>query len=214
MLIKTIKQANQIVGGLSTPSKMPGYGYSLPAEKCKTGSKLRKVKGSVCSECYGCKGRYCFDVVQNALWRRYNCIRKKHWVIGMSYLINARMNKCPEFRWHDVGDVQNRTHLNKIIKVCRATPEVAHWLPTKEYDLIKQFLREGNRFPANLCVRLSVPIIGQKPKKSLTKLGPTSTVNSACGYQCPVKSGEEGCDDYDCRACWDPTVKNVDYRIH
>jgi len=32
------------VGGLSNPSKMPGFGYSLPAEKCGAGSKLREGK--------------------------------------------------------------------------------------------------------------------------------------------------------------------------
>ena len=49
--IKTVKEANAIVGGLSSPSKMPSYCYNLPASRCKTGSKLNKVKGSVC---YGC----------------------------------------------------------------------------------------------------------------------------------------------------------------
>ena len=30
-------------GGLSTPSKMPGYAISLPASRCNVGSALRKV---------------------------------------------------------------------------------------------------------------------------------------------------------------------------
>ena len=40
-------QAFKLVGGLSRPSKMPGFAYGLPAKECKTGSKLQKqVKGS------------------------------------------------------------------------------------------------------------------------------------------------------------------------
>ena len=33
-------EALKIVGGLSKPSKMPGWAYGLPAAECKTGSKL------------------------------------------------------------------------------------------------------------------------------------------------------------------------------
>ena len=40
------QQAWDLVGGLSKPSKRPGWAYGLPAKECKTGSKLRDVKGS------------------------------------------------------------------------------------------------------------------------------------------------------------------------
>ena len=36
---------------LSNTSKMPGKSISLDANICKTGSKLAKVKGSVCHDC-------------------------------------------------------------------------------------------------------------------------------------------------------------------
>ncbi len=45
---------------LSKPSKMPGYGWSTPASRCITGSKLRRIKGSVCHGCYAMKNRYVF----------------------------------------------------------------------------------------------------------------------------------------------------------
>jgi hypothetical protein len=41
------KEAKEITGSLTQTSKMPGKSYSLPAWECKTGSKLRKIKGSV-----------------------------------------------------------------------------------------------------------------------------------------------------------------------
>ena len=53
-------EALKIVGGLSKPSKMPGWAYGLPAAECKTGSKLAQVPGSVCSGCYALKGCYVF----------------------------------------------------------------------------------------------------------------------------------------------------------
>ena len=53
-----VKEALKITEGFTRTSKMPGLSYSLPAWECKTGSKLRKVKGSVCASCYALKGNY------------------------------------------------------------------------------------------------------------------------------------------------------------
>ena len=46
-----VKEAIKITDSFTKTSKMPGLSYSLPAWECKTGSKLRKIKGSVCSMC-------------------------------------------------------------------------------------------------------------------------------------------------------------------
>ena len=35
------KEAKEITGGLSAPSKMPGPAYNLPAQGCITGAKLQ-----------------------------------------------------------------------------------------------------------------------------------------------------------------------------
>ena len=41
----TTKEALQLVGGLSKPSKMPGWAYGLPAKECKTGKNCSRWKG-------------------------------------------------------------------------------------------------------------------------------------------------------------------------
>jgi len=124
------KEAWDIVGGLSKPSKMPGWAYGLPAKECKTGSKLRQVKGSTCYDCYALKGCYVFKVVQDAQYRRLASIKHPLWTGAMSLLINSKKSK--EFRWHDSGDVQDEDHLMKIFAVCKLTPETSHWMPTRE----------------------------------------------------------------------------------
>ena len=50
------QEAWDLVGGLSKPSKMPGWSIGIPAKECKTGAKLRLVQGSVCYDCYALKG--------------------------------------------------------------------------------------------------------------------------------------------------------------
>jgi hypothetical protein len=39
-------EALKLVGGLSKPSKMPGWAYGIPAKECKTGKKLQNIEGS------------------------------------------------------------------------------------------------------------------------------------------------------------------------
>ena len=42
-----LKEAKEITGGLSNPSKMPGKAYSIPASRCNVGSRLAKLVDSV-----------------------------------------------------------------------------------------------------------------------------------------------------------------------
>jgi len=195
-------EALKIVGGLSKPSKMPGWAYGLPAAECKTGSKLVKIPGSVCSGCYALKGCYVFPVVQAAQYRRLEATKSPLWVGAMALLINSKKSK--EFRWHDSGDVQDEEHLLKIFAVCKLTPDVKHWMPTRE-AWVKAFLPEC---PENLIIRFSMPMIDQAAAGGWAN---TSTVVSA-GATCPAPKQNNECKD--CRACWNKDVKNIAYGKH
>ena len=195
-------EALKLVGGLSKPSKMPGWAYGLPAKECKTGSKLVKVEGSTCHGCYALKGCYVFKVVQEAQYRRLASTKHPLWVGAMALLINSKKSKY--FRWHDSGDVQDEAHLLKIFAVCKLTPSVKHWMPTRE-AWVKRFLPLK---PHNLIIRFSAPMVDQAAPSSWPH---TSTVVTT-GRTCPAPTQDNECKD--CRACWDPTVKNVAYGQH
>ena len=193
-----------ITGSLSKPSKMPGHAYGLPAQECKTGSKLAKVEGSTCSSCYALKGCYVFKVVQAAQYKRLQAIKHPHWVRAMAAQINAKRVKY--FRWHDSGDVQNLKHLLKIFKVCRLSPDVQHWMPTRE-AWTKKYI---DRAPANLVIRFSATMVDQAAPASWPN---TSTVvTDGAQATCPAPKQDNACKD--CRACWDKSVKNVAYAAH
>ena len=196
------KEAWTLVGGLSKPSKMPGWSIGIPAKECKTGSKLRLIPDSVCSECYALKNCYMFKVVQEAQYRRLEAIQHPDWVLAMATLINSK--KPDVFRWHDSGDVQDVQHLEKIFEVCKLTPAKRHWMPTRE-AWIKDHMHKA---PANLVVRFSSPMIDQGPVKSWAN---TSTVSTK-SRSCPAPDNNNECGD--CRACWDPLVKNIEYGKH
>ena len=196
------KEAWALVGGLSKPSKMPGWSIGIPAAECKTGKKLQQVKDSVCYNCYALKGCYVFAVVQKAQYKRLDAIKNPYWVEAMATLINSK--KPDVFRWHDSGDVQDLDHLNKIFEVCRLTPTKRHWMPTRE-AWIKDHL---SSCPDNLVIRFSSPMVDQPPVDSWPN---TSTVSTK-SRTCPAPDQDNECKD--CRACWDPLVKNIEYGKH
>ena len=196
------KEAKEITGGLSAPSKMPGPSYNLPATACVTGAKLVKVPGSVCHGCYALKGRYRFSNVRQALARRLESLKHPRWVEAMTALIQGE----PWFRWHDSGDLQSVQHLKQIFEVCNRTPETSHWLPTRE----RKFLPlNHDSIPKNLTIRFSSHMINQPP----VKFWPwTSCVVDKDYHTCPAQSQGNKC--LTCRACWDRKVANVTYPKH
>jgi len=198
------KEAKQITGGLSKPSKMPGPSYNLPATACRTGAKLAKVPGSVCSGCYALKGRYRFPNVQKALNRRLNSLNHPQWIEAMVVLITGE----PVMRWHDSGDLQGPDHVKKIFEVCNNTPDTAHWLPTQE----RQYLPlPGSSVPSNLLIRLSNAKIDTKPGLAWSHWS-TVVTKPRAGHVCPAPKQGGKCKS--CRACWDKKVHEVQYLKH
>lgn len=209
----------EYVGGLSNPSKMPGYAYGLPAEDCKVGGKLRSVEGSTCSGCYAHKGAYVWRTVRAAYRRRADAIDKPLWVEAMAELITRKSRKMPYFRWHDSGDLQSVEHFARICEVARLTPDVAHWLPTREYRIVSEYVEGGGIIPENLNVRLSAHMIGGHVPSfpRLVDVVTLSTVSRDSGtfegaYECPSRFQGNECGE--CRACWSTDVRHVDYHLH
>jgi hypothetical protein len=201
------------VGGLSKPSKMPWFSYSIPASKCKVGSILRDVEGSVCSKCYARKGRYNFHNTQTALTRRYNTMTTDYakWAGHMVHLLGERsQGKEQWFRWHDSGDLQSKEHLEAIIWIAQQLPRIHFWLPTKERKLVNSMATQIET-ARNLTVRVSAPMVGQVLD---TCQFPTSSVGAgaAAGCACLYYKTDGKCGP--CRACWDKTMKNVNYPEH
>jgi len=208
-----IKEALKNVGGLSNPSKMPCYGYSFPAETCNIGSKLRKVKNSICSKCYAMKGNYVFPKVKSALYNRLETLKNKTlWIDSMVFLINTRNMK--HFRWHDSGDLQSTEHLKMIVEVCRKTENTRHWLPTRENKIVTEAIKEGLNIPENLIIRLSAMSFDkQAPENTARKFGlQVSGATKLTDGTCPA--WKQGGECKECRNCWNKSVFNVVYKAH
>ena len=204
-----------IVGGFSAPSKMPGFAYSIPAEECRTGSVLRKVKGSACSKCYALKGNYVrFKGPRLAMRRRFDAIRGGSlWVAAMSLLLERLAAKGHAyFRWHDSGDIQDANHLRNICMVHEFAPQVHGWIPTREYRILDGY---GVQIPKNLAVRVSAHMIGERAPSRFalsSMIVPKGASAPAGVAHCPAP--QQGGECRTCRNCWDSSVATVAYTQH
>ena len=210
MELITVKQAKENIGGLSNPSKMPddSQSFGISAKKCKTGAQLAKIAGSICEECYALDGFYIMPSTTTAHDKRIQKIYSREWVPSMATLSKRKKY----FRWFDSGDLQSMRMLINIVKIAVAVPTTTFWLPTKENKIVAAYLKKHGAFPPNLIVRVSAPMIDGPPPKRFELTSTVHKVGAPIDHECNAHNQNNKC--MDCRACWDPSVKNVSYKYH
>lgn len=207
-----VGEAQKIVGELSVPSKMPGYAWSIPPTRCITGYALQKIPGSTCADCYAMKGRYSFPVVKDAMERRYQAMQHPQWKEAMIVLMHSQaVASKGYFRWFDAGDLQSSQHLADIFDICRASPHLRFWMPTREARFLKGKI-DPEQVPENLIIRLSAPMIDQASPSWWPWSSGVAKDADPLGYYCPAPQQKNSCGD--CRACWDRRVPHVSYHHH
>ena len=208
---------------------MPWISWDLPARQCKTGSKLVRVKGSICHGCYALKGRYLFGNKKKADDVRIGQLEdlsswKNSFILALGKKYKDMRDKSKAyFRWFTSGDLQSLDMLVAMNEIALALPEIKFWLPTKEHGMIRDFKAIHGQFDDNFTVRPSMFMVDQVPSSGLGL--PTSTVistNDSWDIKheniCPASlrsfTGESEANCEDCRKCWDKDYKNVAYIYH
>jgi hypothetical protein len=114
------------------------------------------------------------------------------------------------FRWFDAGDLLGDWLLFNICQVAIHTRDVLHWLPTQEYDMVREFSED---IPKNLVIRLSAQMVDGEPPDWWPCASTVFTAEPLAGAHVrPALDQENYCGA--CRACWDSSVGNVAYRRH
>jgi hypothetical protein len=213
IILKKI-EATKVCGTLTSTSKMPCKSYSLPTEACITGFKMAQIEGSICHSCYANKGFYQVyqATIKPAQFSRLDSINDPLWVSGMVTLIG----KDEYFRWHDSGDLQSLDHLEKIAQVAELTPSTKHWLPTREYSIVKEYISKHGSIPKNLIIRLSAmypdkPVTIPKSLQNIPNITASNVhTDKPIGNACNAPKQGGAC--LDCRLCWGNEV--VSYAMH
>jgi hypothetical protein len=173
------------------------------------------------------RGHYQFPNVVEAQQFRLQAIEDPRWEDAMVTLIGRNCAFVPHFRWHDSGDVQHHTHLQKIVGIAERLDWVKFWLPTQEHALLRRYQKRYS-IPRNLTVRAScaqkAPIgqwkrpVGFEATSSVAskiykKMWPDLVaLNNKDVYYCPSSLQMNKCQQ--CRACWNPTIKHIVYLEH
>lgn len=234
-----LTQAKSIIGSIGYPSKLPGTSYGLSAYDCIVGKELAKIPRSICSTCYALRDRATWTNAQKAYARRLKAITHPFWIDAMVLVLTHlhrnptlridlgitgqrllargapksaryRYNETGYHRWHDSGDIQSLEHFEKIVEVCRRTPHIQHWIPTRELAILRAF--KGS-VPSNCVIRVSASMLNALPPA-------TQWCGSAVhtgephpdAYACPARHQGNSCGN--CRACWNGNVPLVSYVHH
>jgi hypothetical protein len=220
----TLKTAIEQAGRVSSGnSKMPGSTFAISAKRCNVGGKLSTIEGSTCSRCYALKLQKLRPSVDQGWEANYLKATRmieqapSKWADAMAFQILRAYKKTgePYHRWFDSGDLQSVEMLRAIVLVCERTPDIRHWLPTREAKIVRDYLSEVGNLPDNLVIRVSATMVDDKPVKSH---GWTSTVHRKSGklpptgHVCPASQQGNACGS--CRACWSHEVANVSYPLH
>lgn len=216
----TLKQLKTAGSVIEKNSKIPASNWSIPASICKTGGKLREIEGTPCNSCYALRIEKRWKSAGKAWADNYDLflkhLREKkldQWAVYMAEQINRIYKKTgrPYHRWFVSGDLQSVTMLDTIKRVCELTPNINHWLPTQERNIVKN---SKTPTPDNLVIRISASKIDGRlpdyPYTSGVNREKDNVVSGAVECNAYKNNGECG----DCRACWSKDVPSISYPLH
>lgn len=203
---------------LSSPGKMPCKSFSLQAVETCPGMFLPsgEVK-DICKGCYATKRAYTWKDAKRVREDNFEETKKPTFVADLVSLILRQKKKY--FRWFDSGDIYSNDFLDKVYTVCKLTPEIKHWVPTKSRDLFDQETWKKLESLPNVRVRFSSDSISGEYSK---EHGSAVIKNAELVFEdikpskklfpCPSSRQEGKC--LNCRACWSKKIDVVVYKYH
>lgn len=170
------------------------------------------------AKCYANKGCQQMASVQAAYYRNLRLYNDDADLFFEQMYYKIKFSGLPKVRLFDSGDFPNYEFLEKLVDVCKKTPQVKYMAFTKKYELVNEYINKNGNLPDNLNIILSawdklwdVPnphnlgvayvdfddkrLNAEFPKNAFMCPGRESTC-SACG------------------ACWNKKLKAVVFKQH
>lgn len=200
---------------LSKVSKLDGiFSWSLTARTDCPGS-IDPRTGKLVPACDGCyaaenRGNFRFPNVKKVRVENRRDWKRDEWVRDMVQVLDTHRY----FRWFDSGDIYHPRLAEKILEVCKATPWVKHWLPTRSHKIprIAKVLRKIAKLD-NVKVRYSSDAIdGTFKRGNGSTIVPSLSTRIDGVYICQASRNDGMCSG--CRKCWDKNVSVVGYVAH
>lgn len=194
--------------------------WSLPVEPtCDHNAPCYKNK-----VCYCLKGCQVFANVVGAYYKNWRLYNEDPVSYEEKCTNIIKYSGLKLVRIHDSGDIPDKEYLELLVRVANKLPNVKFLAYTKKYDIVNDWLDEGNEFPANFTMRFSmcdkdwvVPNPHNLPLAYIDfedkSLNPEIPKNAyRCKGTADPKDQEHTCSI--CQMCWRKNVKNVVFGQH
>ena len=178
---------------------------NLPAIKtCVSDAPCKKT-------CYATRGAFKYPNVINCYDNNLKLIIEDIKQVKIDILNQVPYNGY--LRLHSSGDFYNREYLEMFVEIARLLPNLHIMGYTKKYEMINQFIKDGNKLPSNFTIIFS--LWDKFPCNNPYKL-PTSQVILNNGNNDIIHSGFHctgRCDK--CFHCWNlKEGENVIFKQH
>ena len=204
---------------MTTKNKKTGpaiMDFAFPLCTCRDDAPCKET-------CYANKKAQKICVVQAAYYRNFRLVNENMQDVFEQIIFEIKHSGLGTVRYFDSGDIINYEFLIGIMDIAKKLPDVKFMAFTKKYELVNQYLDEGNKIPDNFNIIFSawdklwkfdnpydlpVAYVDFKDKR----LNPDIPKN---GFRCPTngkKLGEITCSM--CKACWNKKIKNVIFEQH
>ena len=137
---------------------------SMSNRNSKTGIACLNIAFPVCScredapcksACYACKGRQQMMNVQGAYYRNFRLYNDDPDNFFEQVYYKVKFSGLPKVRWFDSGDIYDYEFLERMVELCKRTPNTNHMAFTKKYELVNEYINENGKLPDNLNIMFS-----------------------------------------------------------
>lgn len=105
--------------------------------------------------CYANKGRQTMSNVQGAYYRNLRLYNDDPDNFFEQIYCKIKFSGLPMVRWFDSGDIPDNDFFEKLVELCKRTPNVKHMAFTKKYELVNDWIDINGKLPDNLNIIFS-----------------------------------------------------------
>lgn len=190
--------------------------FAFPLCTCREDAPCKET-------CYANKGRQITCTVQGAYYRNLRLMNEDMDDLFEQIAFEIKHNGLNMVRFFDSGDIPNAEFFEKMCETIRRFPDVKFMAFTKKYEIVNEYLAQGNTIPNNFNIMFSawdytwkfdnpfnLPVAYVKFKDE--RLNPDIPKYA---LNCPSngkKVGEVTCSM--CKACWNKKLKAVYFEEH
>ena len=200
---------------------------SMSNRNSKTGAACLNIAFPVCTcredapckaTCYACKGCQQIAVVQGAYYRNLRLYNDDSDNFFEQIFCKIKFSGLPKVRWFDSGDIPDAEFFERMVDLCKQTPNVKHMAFTKKYEIVNEYIDKNGKLPDNLNIMFSAwDVLWDVPNPhgigvayvdfDDKRMNPAIPKNA---FVCPGR--DSTCSA--CGACWSKKLKAVVFHQH